>query len=295
MLKPSFFSVDLELTNLCENKCLMCPRDAIKRTRGLMDEETFTQIISILKKRKPLVTLSGMGDPLRHPLCLEYVRRLREEMIPAGLVVHPLSLLKSGIMEGLKKARPNQVLVSFPSSRKDMFESLCPDISFNTALEAVKTLLRLSKGKFGVRVSGLMTQINSDEKKEYVRFWQDLGVHAWIRTCHGRGGNLKDSSIYRRKKSGPDNSPCSLFLFHSFITWEGEVLACCHDLTGETRLCNIRDGADEIISNKQKILSKSPLFDLCKVCDEPLRNVKISALSSDEKISRRRFFKGIKT
>ena len=36
---------------------------------------------------------------------------------------------------------------------------------------------------------GIMTEINSDEQKEYVRFWKERGIRADMTVCHGRGGN----------------------------------------------------------------------------------------------------------
>ncbi len=90
--------------------------------------------------------------------------------------------------------------------------------------------------------------------------------------CHGRGGNLKNSDIYGLKTYGLDSGRCGLFQFHTFVTWEADVLACCHDLTGATRIGNlVCDDVSVIAERKQDILKDVTPFPVCRQCDEPLR------------------------
>ncbi len=89
---------------------------------------------------------------------------------------------------------------------------------------------------------------------------------------HGRGGNLKNSDIYEPKILGLISGRCGLFQFHTFVTWEAEVLACCHDLTGTTSIGNlIDDDVSVIAERKQSILKRSMPFHVCQKCDEPLK------------------------
>jgi hypothetical protein len=133
-------------------------------------------------------------------------------------------------------------------------------------------LVDLSRGKVGLRITGIATEINSDEPEEYVSFWKERDVRADMTACHGRGGNLKDSIIYKPETSGLGSERCGLFQFHTFVTWEAEVLACCHDLTGATRIGNlINDGVSVIAERKQNLLKDSMPFPVCQQCDEPLR------------------------
>jgi hypothetical protein len=50
------------------------------------------------------------------------------------------------------------------------------------------------------------------------------------------------------------------------------VLACCHDITGATRIGNlIDDDVSVIAKRKQNILKSSMPFSVCRQRDEPLR------------------------
>ncbi len=267
----AFVSVDLELTNQCGSECLMCPRDGITRSKGMMPEEVFKIVSDKLKKEGCLITFSGMGDPLSHPNVFKWISDIRKKNCDVGIVINPASLHEK-FSQRLIESRPNSITISFPSIQKEVFEKLCPMIPFEDALKRTLEFVDLSRSNVGLRIAGIATEINSDEEEEYFSFWKERNVRADMTACHGRGGNLKNSDIYGPKTFGLESGRCGLFQFHTFITWEAEVLACCHDLTGATRIGNlITDDVSVIVKRKQNILKNSMPFPVCQQCDEPLR------------------------
>ncbi len=266
-----FISVDLELTNQCDTNCLMCPRSAIARPKGIMTEIAFKIISEKLVSEGSLVTFSGMGDPLSHPSVFEWIYDVRKKGGDVGIVVNPASLNKKTSRK-LTEAKPNSVTISFPSIQKDIFERLCPTVSYVDALKRTLELVDLSRDKVGLRMTGITTRINENEQEQFVNFWKKHGVRCNVTACHGRGGNLGESDIYKPQFIGLESEKCGLFQFHTFVTWEGEVLACCHDLEGTTSIGNIvNDDISIITKRKREILKKPTPFTVCKQCDEPLR------------------------
>jgi len=292
----AFVSVDLELTNLCENRCAVCPREALARPKGVMDPQTFVEIARVVGEQKSLVALSGMGDPLLHPHAFDFCRELRGRGADVSVLVNAGSLARFADPEKMVLAGPNSLLVSFPSARKEAFRRLCPGVPFEEALAATRTLARLARGRVSVRVSGLRTRINTDEAGEFTRFWKAEGVRAGMADCHGRGGNLPASDLYVPRGCGLPSGRCGLFAFHSFLTWQGDVLACCHDLAGETRLGNLlEEGAEEIRNRKAETLKVGRMFELCGHCDEPLRNCAVpEGPRPTNRKARRRFFRSLR-
>ena len=267
----TFVSVDMELTNQCGSECLMCPRDAITRPKGMMSEEVFKTVSDKLIREGSLITFSGMGDPLSHPKVFEWIADIRKKDGDVGIVINPASLHER-IPQRLIESQPNSITISFPSIQKEVFEKLCPTILFEDALKRTRELFDLSRGNVGLRIAGIKTEINSDEPEEFVSFWKERDVRADMTVCHGRGGNLKDSDIYGPKTFGLESGMCGLFQFHTFVTWEAEVLACCHDLTGATSIGNLfNDDVSVIADRKQNILKNPMPFHVCRQCDEPLR------------------------
>ena len=87
------------------------------------------------------------------------------------------------------------------------------------------------------------------------------GVGSSMTVCHGRGGNLRVPGVYELQSFGLESGKCSLFQFHTFVTWEGEVLACCHDLTGATLIGSLaNDDVSVIAERKRKVLKNSMPF-----------------------------------
>ncbi len=292
-------SFDVELTNICHNACRMCPREKIKRPFGAISDDVFEILVEALKAWKPLITFSGMGDPLLHPDYDRFIMLAKDHDIDVGMVINPTSLNNEHI-ERIINAKPNSVLISFPSLRKDVFECLCPGISLEDALELTKILVEKARNKIGIRISGILTGLNSDESISFINFWKSKKVNAFMAKCHSRGGNLRDSTIYSPENVEKiNNHQCSLYKFHTFIDWQGQVLACCHDLTGETEIENIKHGWDVIQREKGKFLKQNPFFNLCKKCDEPLKNTVIPdnidfIEVSDIRKFRKNFFKGLR-
>lgn len=267
----AFVSVDMELTNKCNSDCLICPRDAITRPKGMMSEDVFKAVSEKLVSEGSLITLSGMGDPLSHPNVFEWICDIRRKGGDVGIVINPESLNKD-ISQKLVEARPNSITLSFPSIRREVFERLCPKVSYDNALKRTLELIDIARGNVGLRVTGIITDINTGEQEEYVSFWKERGVGSSMTVCHGRGGNLKATGIYEPQSFGLESGICGLFQFHTFVTWEGEVLACCHDLTGATRIGSlVNDDVSVIAERKRKVLKDFMPFPVCGQCDEPLR------------------------
>ena len=287
----AFVSIDMELTNQCSGGCLMCPREAITRPKGMMSECVFKIVSEKLVSEGSLITFSGMGDPLSHPNIFEWIYDIREKGVDVGIVINPASLNKN-ISQKLIEVRPNSITLSFPSIRKKVFERLCPKVSYDNALKRTLELIDLARGNVGLRVTGIITDINSGEQEEYVSFWKERGVGSSMTVCHGRGGNLRVPGIYERQSIGLESGICSLFQFHTFVAWEGEVLACCHDLTGATRIGSlVNDDVSVIAERKRKVLKDSMPFPVCGQCDEILRQCPApQGLPPEGRKERNRFF-----
>ena len=288
----AFVSVDMELTNRCSTDCLMCPREAITRPEGLMSECIFKAVSEKLIGEGSLITFSGMGDPLSHPNVFEWICYIREKGVDVGIVINPASLNRE-ISQKLVKSSPNSITLSFPSLRKSVFEKLCPEVSYDDAFKRALELIDLARGNVGLRVTGIITGINSGEQEEYVSFWKERGVGSGMTVCHGRGGNLRaPPGVYELQSFGLESGICGLFQFHTFVTWEGEVLACCHDLTGATRIGSlVNDDVLIIAERKRKVIKDSMPFPVCGQCDEPLRQCQApQGLPPEGRKERNKFF-----
>jgi len=260
-----------------------------------MSECVFKAVSERLIGEGSLITFSGMGDPLSHPNVFEWICDIRKKGVDVGIVINPASLNKE-ISQKLVGSGPNSITLSFPSLRRSVFEKLCPKVSYDDAFKRTLELIDLARGNVGLRVTGIITGINTGEQEEYVSFWKERGVGSGMTVCHGRGGNLRVPGVYELQSFGLESRKCSLFQFHTFVTWEGEVLACCHDLTGSTLIGSLaNDDVSVIAERKRKVLKNSMPFPVCGQCDEPLRQCQFpQGLLPEGRKERNRFFSSVR-
>lgn len=259
----TFLSVDVELTNHCTENCAMCPRDGLQRPRGYMSDEVFSRVLEVLGQFRSRVTFSGFGNPTLHPRWADCVTRVRAAGLPAGLVLHP-SALSPEVLQVLAEHPPSHLEISFPSVDPALFSRLCPRTDFN---EAIRRILQLRRADIAPMVCvGLQTADSAQSAKQYRNFWKPHGIRTRFFPCHSRGGNLRDRSLI---KAAPTLSPsCGLLALHAFVAWNGDLLACCHDLTGETRMGNLYEDDHMLLARHKALAADGPPWKLCRTCDE---------------------------
>ncbi|MBN1419582.1 MAG: radical SAM protein [Planctomycetes bacterium] len=292
-----FLTCDLEITNACGAGCAICPREAIRRPIGRMDAALFRTIADRLLAADARITLSGMGDPLAHPAWEAFIRSVRDRGGSLGIQVSAASL-DPGAIARLVAARPSFINLSVPSIRPAVLARILTRRDPGDLIEAAERLVDACRDRVPVAIIGIRTALEPGEgmEEEFERFWKDRGVAARVFPCHSRGGNLRDPDVLATTAPPGLNAPCGLLARHAFVTWEGDLLACCHDLAGETRIGNLaREELAELAERKAKLAARVPPFDLCRRCDEALRLLPLPAGSPPRgRHARARYFRGIR-
>ena len=259
----SFFSLDVELTNHCRENCRMCPREGLTRPQGVMVEEVFVRVLALAARFASRITFSGFGNPLLHPRWGEYLDRVRAAGLPAGLVLHPGALDEEAIL-GLRQHPPSHLEISFPSVDSETFSHLCPKSDYDTALARVEALHQYEIAP--MVVVGLAMPGSQHSMKQYRAFWRERGIRSRVFACHSRGGHLRDRQLLSAKPVKALS--CGLLGLHGFIAWNGEVLACCHDLDGSTSFGSVLCDPPEELARRKANHASAPPWEICRTCDE---------------------------
>ena len=284
----TFFSVDVEISNRCDVGCRMCGREQLRRPKGLMKQATFSGIARALLPLKSRITLCGLGNPVSNPRWPDFVREYRDSGGTIGLVIHGTHLSEK-IREELLEVQPSHLEISFPSVDEENFRYLSPGGSYQAAHEAVVSLAGDRSRRFPIVMVGIATQANPDEQSSSLEHWRALGLPARVFACHSRGGSISASHLTTSPvRPAPDVS-CGLFAMHAFVTWEGILLSCCHDLTGQTALGDFhRDTLETLISRKVAHLGQTQPFSVCARCDDPYRMMEMPSMPFPQSERRRR-------
>jgi MoaA/NifB/PqqE/SkfB family radical SAM enzyme len=255
--------LDFEVTNRCNARCVHCPRESILRPIGTMDAQTFGAIIKNLHGLAPklfdAVSFCGMGEPLLNKRIDKFVTTFSLIGLPTYLTTNA-SRLHSWVVDNLKAAGLDRIIVSFNGSTPAFFSKMSGDLS----LERVTTRIMYAL-QSGIRVSANIianTQVRP-HVHEIRRYLNNIGItEIAVTPVNNRGGKVP-ADICDRPVTVADR--CNIYDGILFVAWNGDVLTCCHDLTGERPIGNL------ILEDIETILERKgewTPFDLCATCND---------------------------
>jgi hypothetical protein len=289
---------DLELSGRCNTWCSFCPREEMKRGENFMSDENFEHFISKLKRysdslknrevllpfekgkaklgageSSPLrVIMCGMGESLMHKNCPEWVGRIRNEVgIRVSVVTNGL-LLKPNIVQRLKEAQLTVALVSIPGIDKESY-SRYMKIDWDQVIERVQEADQVMPGR--IQINATIPDDAEFSAEDVISFWGKKGIPiAGINHCHNRGGFLSDPAL-SGKYGVSDDTYCGILTRHNFISWDGRVLSCCHDLHGDNVFGHVsQDEFLAVAARKMPVIASGPQFKICKNCNDCERHVR---------------------
>lgn len=268
--------LELELTNICNARCVMCPVVDMKRKKGFMTRETFEMIIKKgVDYGIQTIRFCGLGEPLLHKNFRHFFSYVKEHTHFLTELITNGSLLRKEIVNRLIRDKIDFLSISFPSLTMENYERIMKGLVFEEALERVLYAIHELKKNSAthIKINSVVTDINCDEKAHIQHFWTQKGVDCIeLYTPHNRGGHLKDTGSLNLPSrfeyvsdSGNKKSLCPWPLRQFFIAWDGAVFLCCCDMEGEYDIGNIyMDGFKDMERMQESISIMQP--DLCKRC-----------------------------
>ncbi len=262
-----FFTVDIELTNHCTQNCLFCPRERLTRTKGFIELPLLQNLISQLAEIGSRITFCGMGNPLLHPELRQIGQICQASAIRYGITIQAPALDHDGINR-LSDLEPQFIEISLPTIDAQLFPRLYPGQTLDNSLQNIASLVERRGSSRGINIINVYTGVESLSPEAIEEFWTARGLACRIMQCHSRGGNFCEKDFLTA--SAAKVVKCGLFATHAFITWQGQLLACCHDLTGATAIADLNLVSIKNAGlQKQAIANQTMPWQICEKCDEP--------------------------
>jgi MoaA/NifB/PqqE/SkfB family radical SAM enzyme len=257
---------DVELSARCNCRCSFCPRERISRPAGLMADGT----LDLLATWIPLgarVMLSGLGEPLLHPRAAEFVANLKKGGRTAGVTTNA-TLLTAEVTSALVSAGIDILELSVPSRDPELHRRLMPGVDPEEVLRNLENVRAIRPRSLRVYLAVVRTAETRPGIRELKAFAREKGFTLYARDPHSRGG-----SLYVPRRRRPSRG-CGVFAKVTFVAWTGEVLACCNDVSGCTRIGDVREASfEELRRRKREILLRESWFAPCPACDDPYRRL----------------------
>ena len=234
---------------------------------GVLDKVT-TEIGEMAREERVHAVLCGMGENLlRKALvvrALDNLERSSNGRVYTLLVTNG-SCLTEDLLEHDAFRRLDAIQVSFTGHGKESYEEIF-GLKYEKVVANVVAMGRKLPGKIYIRTVDL--EKLRQYRDEFERFWNEKGIPVSFRPLHSRGGHIRDPEAYPgrfRSFAG-----CEIFDWITFISSDGLVLSCCHDVTSQNVVgdCRVSSLADIIARKQEMRRSRFPGFEICSKCTD---------------------------
>ena len=266
--------VQIESTNICNAKCVFCPRDDMHRRQGIMSVELFRKIVDeCVELGITHVRMHNYGEAFIDKKLVEKVRYAKQQGIKEVGMISNGSLITDQIARGMIDAGLDAINISVDASGKDVFESTRIGLKYDKVIGNIERLVRL-RAQSGKRrpklILSFVRQNNSADEQAFIEHWKAIADKIHITDLHNWAGTLNTESDV--------NYPCYRPWLTFTVLWDGRVSLCCADFDGKIILGDLNTHSIAEIWNaevyrdvrRQHLESGGP--DICRACDLPRKD-----------------------
>ena len=232
--------VQIESTNICNAKCVFCPRDEMERSQGIMDMALFKKLVDECAELGiEHVRMHNYGEPFVDRQLVEKVRYAKQRGIPQVGMISNGSLITEAAARGMIEAGLDAINISVDASGKETFESTRVGLKYDKVIANVERLLALREAAGTGRpklILSFVRQNNSEDEHAFIEHWRQRADKIHITDLHNWAGTLNQKSDV--------NYPCYRPWLTFTALWDGRVSLCCADFDGRTILGDLRDVDD---------------------------------------------------
>jgi sulfatase maturation enzyme AslB (radical SAM superfamily) len=266
--------VQIESTNICNAKCVFCPRDEMHRRQGVMSVDLFRKIVDECAALGIThVRMHNYGEAFIDKKLVEKVRYAKERGIREVGVISNGSLITDEVARGMIEAGLDAINISVDASGKEVFESTRIGLKYDKVIANIERLIRIraelgrSRPKL---ILSFVRQNNSADEQAFIEHWRRVADKIHITDLHNWAGTLNTQSDV--------NYPCYRPWLTFTVLWDGRVSLCCADFDGHTILGDLTSSTIQEIWNgepyravrAEHLESGGP--DICRSCDLPRKD-----------------------
>jgi MoaA/NifB/PqqE/SkfB family radical SAM enzyme len=266
--------VQIESTNICNAKCVFCPRDDMARKQGVMDMDLFKKVVDeCVELGIEHVRMHNYGEPFVDRQLVEKVRYAKQKGVPQVGMISNGSLITEAAARGMIDAGLDAINISVDASGKEVFESTRIGLKYDKVIANIERLLALREASGRHRpklILSFVRQNNSEDEHAFIEHWRARADKIHITDLHNWAGTLnKQSNV---------NYPCYRPWLTFTALWDGRVSLCCADFDGRTILGDLRTHTISEIWNsdayrslrREHLQSGGPA--ICQSCDLPKKD-----------------------
>jgi len=273
----------VELTSICNYKCIMCPnKDLGKGDKGFMELDVYKKIVDEARDFVFDINLAHRGESFLHPQLLEAIDYAKKNQIYTRLHTNG-SLLNEEISRLIIHSGLDRLSFSFDGYDKETYESIRKGGDFEKVLNNIVNFLKIKKKTRSKKPLTAIEVIDFNDKmkgklsgsrEKFLSQFKNLPLDGIvIKAMHNWAGQIE------KEKKSKKYTVCPFPWNALIIYWDGSVLPCTQDFFGTYIIGNVKDAFLKEIWNAEKMVSlrkklgkgKIAELEACSNCDRVWR------------------------
>jgi len=273
--KDNSLTYTIEATTYCNLKCRFCPRPNIELKSEHIDFCNFKKIIQEIKifhsqkyfDKNSEIIYCGLGEPFLHPLALDHLRYIRQELPKAKIQIDTnATMLNKRVQQTLvHEALVDTVSVSLNAPNRERYYKLMLVDAFDKVLTNLQDFIKERKrnsSNIKISVAVKDTDDNREDNITIEKYLKnDLLLSSdqfWVNDILNWGGII-DTTLLKKQSLSPIDFPCYGMICVNNIVFDLHlnVYPCCSALgldreNSPLKLGNILEKPLDRIWNQKK-------------------------------------------
>ncbi|MCL5277920.1 MAG: SPASM domain-containing protein [Deltaproteobacteria bacterium] len=235
--------ISLELTNACNARCIMCPRDQLNRKIGTIGMDVVKKLCTDASG-KPLgkINMFGFGESLLHPRLIDIIGYVKKALPEVELNLSTnAQILDDKLAIGLLESGIDRINIDIDGVTRRTYENIRRQLDFERVNNNTRHLIQ-ARNKLHSRVKISVTIIDMDithgEIPAFKRTWTHLADTVYVNHYNTWIGIFPDRNTH---EAGMGNSafPCKNPWKEMVVNYDGSVAFCCMDFNSTIVLGNV--------------------------------------------------------
>ena len=265
----------VENISFCNEKCIICPYESVKRSKGIMQDDLFKKIVvehSLLAERPKLIFPASIGEPFMDKNFFDKLLFASNYYSDIAAFTNASLLTKENFLNYVKNGG-TELMLTLHGFSKERYTYITKTDYYDVVRSNIERVAYLNYNLN--RPIRLFLDVYADfsyECEQFVDKMKKLGVIAQriaIENTHNWGGAVEG---YSKKEL----SEHCIRIYEQFgIQFDGTVVPCCIDVSGKYILGNAKSQTIEEIFlssqyNRLVELEKNGMIrknELCTICN----------------------------
>jgi MoaA/NifB/PqqE/SkfB family radical SAM enzyme len=238
----------------------------MKREKGYMSWKTFEKAVNECRGKVKTSYLHQIGEPLLHPDLLNFINYAEDAGIRSSISTNCV-LLDEKKSIGILASDLSEIVLCIDSLKPDVFASIRRGGNLQVVAENIFRFIRLR-------------QLLNDDMKvivQMIAMKENVGEHEHFKKVFSMSGidetQVKGYSTFAGAMSKGESPPsrlatCSKPYNNLTIQWNGDMVICCRDYDGVTKMGNVNNTTIAEVWNSEEYATLRKTFKQSNFCKE---------------------------